>query len=225
MAKGYQDPDLRTGNVDITGWVSRSSPHLQVISLGALTKWPLWSLDIKNAFPQVGGFDREVYLRAPCGWGSKEARRAWKSRAPAHELNDAPVAPRRSLRKFLVDSAESLASVGLRFKVTQFGPRAHFICRESEKAAGVVAAHIDGVSGRGEPDLFLEARGFYEDRFGKLAAQEGAFVNVGMEVSQEKDFSATSTQENFTRNLKRRQLRAGRQEPLSPVKVWGIALG
>ena len=81
MPKGYQAPDLRMGNVDIAGCVSRRSSHLQLISLGALRKWPLWSLDIKNAFGQADGFDRDVFRRAPCGWNSTDARRAWKLRA------------------------------------------------------------------------------------------------------------------------------------------------
>ena len=74
-AKGFQGPDLRMGNVDIAGCVSCRSSHLQVVSLGALRKWPLWSLDIKNAFLQADGFDRDVLLRAPCAWNSKDSRR------------------------------------------------------------------------------------------------------------------------------------------------------
>ena len=34
VATGYQDPDLRSGNVDITGCASRRSSHFQVISWG-----------------------------------------------------------------------------------------------------------------------------------------------------------------------------------------------
>ena len=36
------------------------------ISLAAPEKRPLWRLDIKNAFLQSDGFDREVHLRATC---------------------------------------------------------------------------------------------------------------------------------------------------------------
>ena len=82
-AKGFQDPDLRMGNVDIAGSMSRRSSHLQVISLGAPKEWPLWSLDIKNASLQADGSDRDVLLRAPCEWNSKNSRRVWKLRAPA----------------------------------------------------------------------------------------------------------------------------------------------
>ena len=92
VAGNYQDPDLRDGNVDIAGCVSRRSPHLQLISLCALKKWPLWSLEIRNAFLQADGLGREVYLRSARGWNSKDTRRAWKLRTPAGGLNDAPVA-------------------------------------------------------------------------------------------------------------------------------------
>ena len=65
VARWYQDPDLRLGNVDIAGCVSRRSSHSQVRSLGAPTKWQLCSLDIKNACVHEDGLDRGVFLRDP----------------------------------------------------------------------------------------------------------------------------------------------------------------
>ena len=58
-AKGFQDPDSKEGLVDTTGCVSLRSSRLQVISLSAIQKWNLWSLDVKN------GFGRDVFLHAP----------------------------------------------------------------------------------------------------------------------------------------------------------------
>ena len=65
VARRYQDRDLRMVNVDIAGRVSRRSSHLQATSLGASKKWPLWSLDIRNAFLEADGLGREVHLRGP----------------------------------------------------------------------------------------------------------------------------------------------------------------
>ena len=70
VAKGCQDPDLRGGNVDIAGCVGRRSSRLQLLSLGALRRWPIWSLDSENASLQADGFDHEVYLRAHWDWNS-----------------------------------------------------------------------------------------------------------------------------------------------------------
>ena len=61
VATGFQDPDLLEGVADTSGRVSFRSSHLQVVALGAITKWELWSLDIKNAFLQEDGFDRDVF--------------------------------------------------------------------------------------------------------------------------------------------------------------------
>ena len=96
---GYQDPDLRMGNVDIAGCVIRRYSHLRAISLGALMKWLLRSLDIKNAFLQADGFDRVVYLRAPSERHPKDTRRVRQIQAAAYGLNDAPMAARRPLRE------------------------------------------------------------------------------------------------------------------------------
>ena len=46
---------MREG-VDTAGCASRRSSHVQSIPLGTLAKWPLGSLDIKNAFLQADGF-------------------------------------------------------------------------------------------------------------------------------------------------------------------------
>ena len=54
VAQGYQDPDLREGNMDIAGCASRMSSQLQLISLMALENRPIWSQDIKNAFSPSG---------------------------------------------------------------------------------------------------------------------------------------------------------------------------
>ena len=64
VAKGYQNPAWGTGLMETSGCVSPHSSHLQVISLIALKKWNLWSLEIKNALLQADGCDRGVCPRA-----------------------------------------------------------------------------------------------------------------------------------------------------------------
>ena len=75
VAKGYQDPDLQEGLVETSGSVSLRSSHLQVISLAALRKWKLWSVDIKNAFLQADGFGRVVFIQSPPEWRPGDLRR------------------------------------------------------------------------------------------------------------------------------------------------------
>ena len=99
MAKGYQYPDLQDGLIETSGSVSLRSSHLQVISLAALRRWKLWSIDIKNAFLQADGIGRDVFMQSPPEWCPGDIRRIWKLNAPAYGLIDAPAASHRSLKR------------------------------------------------------------------------------------------------------------------------------
>ena len=50
VAKGCQDSDLGEGAADSFGCVGHQPSHLLAIPLGAIKKWEIGSLDIKNAF-------------------------------------------------------------------------------------------------------------------------------------------------------------------------------
>ena len=201
-AKEYQDPEIRMGNVDIAGSVSRRFSHLRVLSRGAPAKWPLWGLDIKCARLQADVFGCEVFLRAAREWNSEDSRRVWKLRLLAYGSNDAPAALQRPLRKYLVNSAESPSSVGFRFDVSSFAPRMYFVYRRSGSAVGVSTTHTGDISGCGEPDILSRARNFSQERFRKLKVLAGSLAHVGMGLGQRKDFSAALTQADFAKNVK-----------------------
>ena len=92
VAESFQDPELKEGLVDTSGCVSLRSSHLREVSLSAIQRRKLRGRDIKNAFLQAGGLDRDVFLHAPMEWDSTCTMRVWKLKAPAYGLNDAPVA-------------------------------------------------------------------------------------------------------------------------------------
>ena len=191
VAKGYQEADLRNGDVDISGCVGRRSPRRQLFPLGLLKQWAIWSLDIKNARLQADGIYRAAYGRAPREWDSKDGRRVWNLRAPAYCLNAALVASHRPLRKYLSNSVESPSSAGIRSGASSFGSRPCYVSRESGGAAGAITTHIDGILGCGEPVLLRKTRRFLEKRS----------VYVGAERAQEKDSSAALTPEDPTMKL------------------------
>ena len=70
VAEGFQDPDQKEGLVDTSGCVSLRSSHLQVVSLSAIRRWKLWSLDTKHAFLQADGFGCDVFFARSNGMGS-----------------------------------------------------------------------------------------------------------------------------------------------------------
>ena len=197
VAKGSQDPDLQEGLVDAPGRVSLRSPHLQVISRSAIRKWKLRILDIKNAFLQSDGFDRDVFLHAPAEWDKSRMERAWNSKAPAYGVNDAPAAVRRSLERYILNSGLSMKCVGRRCQATTFDSCLFFVFRGEGHAVGAFAAHIDDILGRGEPGVLAKIRNFSERRFGGLKLQESSFVHVGVELVLDSTFSATLIQGDF----------------------------
>ena len=194
-ARGFQDPDLAAGLVDTSSCLSLRSSHLQVISLSALKKWKLWSLDIKNAFSQADPFPREVYLHTPPEWCPRNPNRAWTLNAPAYGLNDEPVGFHKTLKRYLLKSETSLKLAGLRFEVATLDSCLYILYNSEREAAGVFSSDIDDILGCG-------ARYYLEQRFGPLKVQENAFVHVGMELAQKADFSVELTRAEFTRQLK-----------------------
>ena len=168
FAKGHQGPGLKKGRVGTSGFVCLRSSHLQVISLGALKKRIIWSLDIKSAFPRADGFGRQVFLRAPVEWAPEGTHRFRKLHAPACRLHDAPAAFFRAPRRFSLNSVNPFARAALKPQISSSGPCLYIISRK--------------VARRGEPSISSEVRRFPDPRFGTLEVQEQFFVHVGVEL-------------------------------------------
>ena len=162
MARGARNPELKEGLVDTSGCVSLRPSHLQVISLGAMKKWKLRSLDIKNAFLQADTFKRDVFLLSPPEWCPNNPNRAWKLNDPANGLNDAPVAFRRTLKRYLLNDGASTRIVGLKYRAPSLGPRCYAVFNNHDEAAGAFSTHIDDVAGCGAAGVLERTRHFSE---------------------------------------------------------------
>ena len=169
---------------------------------------------------QADGLGRGVLLHAPAEWGPLCKARVWKLEAPANALNDAPAAFSRPLRRYLLNSDLSMKCVGLRRQASTFDPCLLFVFRNGGQAVGALAAHIDDISGRGEPDVLPKMRNFSGRRFRELKLQVEPSVHVGVELVQDSTFPVTLTQGDFTDHLQplgtSPQLRAARHRLLSP---------
>ena len=135
-------------------------------------------------------------------WGPSNPRRFWKSSGPADGLNDTPAASHRSLRKYLLNSVDSLARVGLKFLVASFESRLNFDFRKEGGAVRDIAVHTDDILGRGVPDALSKTRVLSEYRAWPLGAQEKSFMCVGAGFPEENDSSVELTQGPFPNNLK-----------------------
>ena len=140
-------------------------------------------------------------MQIPPEWEPSDSRRFWELNAPAYGLNDAPVAFRRAIQRYLRNREESIKAVGLLYTVSSSDPCLNFIYDKTNVAVGVFTTHIDDILGCGLHGTLEGTRKFLEKRFGPLKLQESEFVHVGMELSQVSDFSVRLTQSAFTENL------------------------
>ena len=185
VAKSIQAPDLKDGVADTSGCLSLRSPHLQVLSLSALKKLKLRSLDIKNACLQADGFAEDVFPHDSPEWGPYTSCRSRKLNAPAYSRNDAPVASHCSLQRHLVKSDLSLARKRWQYAVSSFDPRPYFVFRKGGGAVSACATHNDDILCCGAPGVLERAKNIPGTHFGELELQESSFVHVGMELSEE----------------------------------------
>ena len=90
---------------------------------------------------------------------------------------------------------------GPRIRGTPGSSASFFVFRKSGGAVGAITTHMDDISGCSGPDLSLEARRFLDKRLSKLELREKSSAHVGVDGAQGDDFSATSTEEDFTKSL------------------------
>ena len=161
----------------------------------------MWPVVYKNKLRGLDGYLHGKW----CTGGRKTLKnpnRVWKLNAPAYGSNDAPVEFRETLKRYLLQSANSLKLVGLLFEVPTLDPCLFVVYNAEKEAAGVFSSHIDDILGCGAPGVLDRARYYLEQRFGPLKVQENFFAHVGMELAQKADFSVSLTQAEFARQLK-----------------------
>ena len=90
----------------------------------------------------------------------------------------------RSLRKYSVNSVDSLFGVVLKFEASSSVPRLYFVIRKSGRAVEAFATHIDNISGCGEPDLLLKVRRFSAKRPSRLDVRKKSSARAGVELAQ-----------------------------------------
>ena len=109
-------PRLENATVNASECVRPRSSRPPATSLGALKEWAAWTLDIRNALLRADGFGRDAYLHAPVGRDPSDPHRMWNLHAPANGLHDAPVAFRRPLWKYSLNSMDSSTRADRKFR-------------------------------------------------------------------------------------------------------------
>ena len=132
MAKGYQDPDLKSGLVSTPECVILRPSHFKVSFLGAL----------KNGRCDAW-ISRILFLRPSKG--------IWEMRALAYSLNDAREASRKTLERSFLREADSSTLRALKLQVSSFGQCLSFVCRSEGGAAVALTTNLDDARCCGGP--------------------------------------------------------------------------
>ena len=110
-----------------------------------------------------------------------------------------------------------------RFLVRSVCSFSRFVFLEDGGAVGPYANHIGDIVGCGESEVIAKIRVFSDYRFESRGCTRSPPPHVGMVLPRGDDFSVQTTQEDFRKNVRRLptspELRAARQQPLSPEAV------
>ena len=154
VARGFEDPALRTGSLGVGACMAARLASLPVLLTAATRGWQVIKMDISGAFLKGDRVARDVYLVPP-----PEARCApsqvWKANMAVYGLVDAPFEFWRSLDRFLRTHPvweDQLGWVILNSSEDSCVYRIHLKERESESPVAAFTTHVDDFLFCGHPD-------------------------------------------------------------------------
>ena len=166
VCRGFEEEAL----VDAESPTTRKQSVRLFLTITAMFKWQVKSLDIKAAFLQSEQIDREIFLRPPRD--IKKQGIIWRLKKPLYGLNDAS-------RSWYFTLIKSLKELGV--KVTSFD-KAMFYLRQDNKLQGMINVHVD--------DLLLSGTGKMSDLMKKFTemyvlskSEAGSLRYVGIDLS------------------------------------------
>ena len=146
--------------------------------------------DVQAAFLQANNIQREVYVQPP-----EERRKpniVWKLLKPSYGLRDAS-------RQWFYSTIKTLNELGM---TQSMNDSCLFMYRKNNKLEGLLIFHVDDFLSAGsvcfEKDIMEVLRKRYS--FGKI--ERGNFIFTGIEVSQNKQFEISLTQNAFIDSMR-----------------------
>lgn len=162
-----------------------------VLSIAAEHAWVLGQMDIKTAFLQAKGFDRDVYVRPPKEADDKS--RYWKLLAPAYGLTDSGRLWYRTSDQALITDHNLTRS---RYEATLY-----YRHSDNHKLTFLLVAQVDNYIYAGDEREMTSFESFLQNRFRVGALDRASFDVMGCELTQSPDGSVTLRQSSRLADL------------------------
>ena len=182
-ARGFEEAqDFRTDSPTC----SRESLRLSLIVI-ASNGWKLQSIDIKTAFLQGKGIDREVILKPP---REANTNKLWLLQKSVYGLGDAP-------RSFYLKLSEELVKLGMIISTID---KSLFYAHKDGILVGVVICHVDDILYGGN-EFLLKIIDNLRKIFVFGTEQSDMFTYVGINLKQNPDSSIVVDQNSFAASI------------------------
>ena len=160
-------------------------------ALAANEGFKLRSIDIRAAFLQTKGLDREVYMEPPKD--VKKQGKIWKIKNPLYGLNDAS-------RKFCLKEREVFDECQLR--ILDGDEAFYFRHNENGNLEGMVSSHVDDFILAGTEKFLEEITRKIAQRLEISNLEGNEFRSTGMDVKKDGDVIVVSM-EDFAKCLEK----------------------
>ena len=154
MAKGFQNPDQRTGTVENAGRAALWPPQRRPISQSTLKRWKPRKKGKKRASFHADASDSEVSVHAPPARVSSTPEKVWRLRAPAYGLSDAPGVTRDTIHAYRSGEKATEMRTGPLIKVSPLDANTSYIHTPDGHSMRAIATHINVILETGQVIVF-----------------------------------------------------------------------
>ena len=177
-------------------------------ALAANEGFRLRSIDIRAAFLQAKGLDREVYMEPPKD--VKKEGKIWKLKKPLYGLNDASC-------KFWLKVREVFDECKLR--ILDGDEAFYFRHDENGNLEGMVSSHVDDFILAGTEKFLEEITSKIAQKLEISKLEDNEFRFTGMDVKKDGDVIVVSM-EDYAKSLEKIEIRKGMpDDPLTEIEM------
>lgn len=162
-----------------------------ILSLASAMKWKIGQMDIETAFLQALGFRRTIFVRPPREAGTPHI--LWKLELPAYGLTDS------GRLWYLTSDAELIQNYGLTRSRLDY--TLYYSVDDDKNLDFALAVQVDDYIYTGTDERMVAFEAFLSSTFDVGNFARGSLSLMGCEITQDRDYSVTLSQEQMLAQL------------------------